>query len=184
MPLGFLLFMTIATGGLAAHAGREEIRVSPDPIWRVESFAVYAIFVGLILLPTALYFYVFYGDWFLFYWVDAARAPWLWGILVTLLIVGAAVVGFRLGSTLCRGSREKAIRRLAWALLVLAALVWPTGWARLSKVGSYRQFTLDYGLQSYITSPTFYSGLLILGLVALSFFWIVHRIGQRAQDAL
>lgn len=184
LPLGFLLFMTVATGVLAAHAGRDEIRVSPDPIWRAESFAVYSIFVALILLPTTLYFYVFYGDWFLFYWVDVGRAPWFWGVLVALLIAGAAVVGFRLGSMLSRGDREKVVRRSVWGLLVLGFLVWPAGWGRLSKVGSYRQFNHDYGLQSYFASPTFYSGLLILGLVALSFMWIMHRIGQRTQEVV
>ena len=66
MPLLFLLLISIAAGALSAYAGRDEVRNSSDPIWRMESFLGFAIFVVLVLLPTLVYFYVFHGDWFLF----------------------------------------------------------------------------------------------------------------------
>jgi hypothetical protein len=183
LPLLFLLLIAIATGALSAHAGRDEVRHSSDPVWRMEAFLAYALFVGLVLLPTAIYFYVFHGDWFLFYWVDTARAPWVWGMLATLLLAGAAFLGFGLGAALCRASRDAAARRITAGALFIALAVWPLGWDRLSVVGSYRQFTRDYGLTTFFTSPVFYSGLAMVLTIGLAFGWLVYRIDRHTSDS-
>ena len=182
MPLLFLLCIAIATGALAAHAGREEVRHSADPVWRMEAFLAYALFVGFVLVPTVLYFYVFHGDWFLLYWVDTELAPWFWGILVLLAVAGLGALGFRLGAALCRANRERAIHRIAVVTFVLALGVWPLAWRRLSLVGSYRQFTRDYGLTGYFSSAAFYSGLVMLILLAASFVWVIHRVDNHTHE--
>ncbi len=184
MPLLFLLLIAIATGALSAHAGRDEVRHSSDPVWRMETFLAYVLFVGLVLLPTAIYFYVFHGDWFLFYWVDTARAPWFWGLLGALLLLGAASLGFRLGAALCRASRDLAVRRITLGAIFFALAVWPLAWDRLSVVGSYRQFTRDYGLTRFFASPAFYSGLVMLLTIGLAFGWLVYRIDRHTRDAV
>ena len=92
MPLVFLLFVAIATGALSAYAGRDELRHNGEAVWRTESFLAYGLFVLFLLIPTLVYFYVFHGDWFLFYWVDTRRAPWVWGMLAALFLVGAALL--------------------------------------------------------------------------------------------
>ena len=184
MPLLFLLLITIATGALSAHAGRDEVRHSADPVWRMEAFLAYALFVGFVLLPTAIYFYVFHGDWFLFYWIDAGRAPWAWGILAALLLLGAASLGFGIGAALCRASRDLASRRIAVGALFIALSVWPLGWDRLSVVGSHRQFTRDYGLTAFFVSPAFYSGLAMIIIIALAFAWLVYRIDRHTQQSI
>ena len=123
MPLLFLLFVAIATGALSAYAGRDEIRHSGEAMWRTEAFLAYALFVGLVLIPTVVYFYVFHGDWFLFYWVDTRRAPWIWGLVAVLLSLGASFLGFRLGAALCRASRDAAVRRIAVVAVLMAVLL-------------------------------------------------------------
>ena len=148
----------------------------------MEAFLAYALFVGFVLLPTAIYFYVFHGDWFLFYGVDTGRAPWVWGLLASLLLLGAASLGFWLGAALCRASRDVAVRRIAVAALFFALAVWPLGWERLSVVGSYRQFTRDYGLTAFLASPAFYSGLAMLTIIGAAFAWIVYRIDRHTHD--
>ena len=182
MPLFFLLFIAIATGALSAYAGRDEVRHSGEAMYRMEAFLAYAAFVGLVLLPTAIYFYVFHGDWFLMYWVDTGTAPWIWGFLVVVLVLGASFVGFRLGAALCRASRDAAARRLTVAASLFGLAVWPLAWERLSQVGSHRQFTRDYGLVGFFSSPAFYSGLLMLFVAAISFGWIVYRIDRQTRD--
>jgi hypothetical protein len=182
LPLLFLLFVAIATGALAAHAGRDEVRQSAEPIWRMESFLAYALFVGLVLLPTTIYFYAFHGDWFLFYWVDTSRAPWIWGMLATLLLVAAALVGFRLGAAFCRAARDQAARRATVGVLLFAFAVWPLAWTRLSVVGSHRQFARSYGLIEFFASPAFYSGLTILVIGGIAFASIVVRITRQTQQ--
>ncbi len=184
MPLLFLLFITFATGALAAHAGREEVRHSADPMWRMEAFLAYALFVGLALIPTALYFYVFHGDWFLFYGVDTGRSPWVWGMLVLVAVAGVAALGFRLSAALCRADREVAVRRIAGGALVFALGVWPLAWGRLSLVGSYRQFTRDYGLTGYFSSAAFYAGFVMLILLSAAFVWVVYRIDAHTHDGM
>lgn len=182
LPLLFLLLITIATGVLSAHAGRDEVRHSADPMWRMEAFLAYAVFVGLVLLPTVMYFYVFHGDWFLFYWVDTGRAPWVWGMLAILFLVGAASLGFWIGAALSRASRDEAVRRIAVGSLFIAVAVWPLGWDRLSSVGSYRQFTRDYGLITFLASPAFYAGLAMLVIIGVAFASLFYRIDRHTHQ--
>jgi hypothetical protein len=182
LPLLFLLLITIAMGALSAHAGRDEVRHRADPVWRMEAFLAYALFVGFVLLPAVIYFYAFHGDWFLSYWVDTGRAPWVWGMLAVLFLIGAASLGFWLGAALCRASREGAVRRIAVSALFIAVAVWPLGWDRLSAVGSYRQFTRDSGLVTFLASPAFYSGLAMLVIIGAAFAWLVYRIDRHTHQ--
>jgi len=148
----------------------------------MDVFLAHAMFFGFVLLPTVMYFYVFHGDWFLLYSVDTARAPWAWGILTILLLLGAASLGFGIATGLCRASRDAGARRLAIAALVIAFAVWPLGWNRLSVVGSYRQFTRDYGLTTFFSSPAFHSGLVMLIIMGVALGWIVHRIDRQTNQ--
>lgn len=151
-------------------------------MWRTEAFLAYALFVGFVLLPTDIYFYVFHGDWFLFYVVNTNSAPWVWGLLSVLSLLGAAFVGFRLGAALCRASRDQAARQIAVAAGLIGLAIWPLAWERLSVVGSHRQFTRDYGLVPFFASPAFYSGLTMLIIAGVSFAWIVFRIERQTRD--
>lgn len=184
MPLLFLLFIAIATGALSAHAGRDEVRHSSEPVWRMEAFLAYALFVALVLVPTAAYFYVFHGDWFLLYWVNTSRAPWVWGLLSVLLLLGAAAIGFRIGAAFCRASRDLAARRIAIAAVFIGLAVWPLAWSRISVVGSERQFARDYGLVAFFASPASQSGLAMLLILGAAFAWMLIRIERQTRDGL
>jgi hypothetical protein len=182
LPLVFLLFTTFASGISAAHAGRDEVRLSPEPIWRMETFSAYALFVALVLLPTTIYFYAFHGDWFLMYSVDTGAAPWLWGIVAILAMLASAAAGFRLGVAFCRASRALAVRRAVTGALLIGVSVWPLAWNRLSAVGSYRQFARDYGLIPFFRSAACYSGLALLVIGLAAFVWVITRIGRQTQQ--
>ena len=149
----------------------------------MEAFLAYALFVGLVLLPTASYFYVCHGDWFLFYWVDTGRAPWVWGLFGTSALLGAATLGFGMGAALCRASRDVTARRIAIGVSFVALLVWPLAWERVSVVGSYRQFTRDYGLTAFLASPALYSGLAAIVIIGAAFAWLVYRIELHTHDS-
>ncbi|MGD8316202.1 MAG: hypothetical protein PVH21_15465 [Myxococcales bacterium] len=182
MPLVFLLFIAFATAVSAAHAGRDEVRLSLEPIWRMQTFSAYVLFLGFVVVPTAMYFYVFHGDWFLFYLADTGAAPWLWGILTVLSLLGAAAAGFRLGAAFCRASRDVAARRATIGVLLMGLCVWPLAWSRLRAVGSYRQFTRDYGLVAFPTSPACYSGIAMLVIGVIAFVWVVMRISEQTHQ--
>ena len=174
--------MAFATGARAAYAGRDEIRHSSEAMWRAESFLAYVSFFVLVLLPTTLYFYVFHGDWFLLYWVNTGRAPWVWGPLAVLLMSVAGLGGFSVAAALCRGSRDSAARRLGVLMAIIGVGVWPLAWERLSRVGTFRQYDRDYGLVSYFESPAFYSGLAMLVVAAGAFAWVAVRIDRQTRD--
>ena len=144
----------------------------------------YGLFVCFVLFPTALYFYVFHGDWFLFYWVDTGRAPWIWGTVVVLLLFGASFAGFRIGAVACRASRAMVARRVAMLGLLAALSVWPLAWSRLSVVGSQRQFIRDYGLVGFFSSAAFYSGLVMLVIVVAALVWTAVRIDRQTRDVV
>ena len=61
--------------------------------------------------------------------------------------------------------------------------MWPLGWERLSVVGSYRQFTRDYGLATFLASPAFYSGLAMLVIIGAAFAWLVYRIDRHTHQS-
>jgi hypothetical protein len=182
LPLFFLLFMSFVTGAFAAYAGRDELRHNGGAMWRAESFLAYLLFFLLALLPTAIYFYVFHGDWFLFYWVNTGQAPWLWGALTAVLLCGAGLAGFGLGAALCRGSRDTTARRLGTLGTILAVGVWPLAWQRLSRVGTYRQYDREYGLTPYFESAAFFSGIAMLLVLIGAFAWLAMRIERQTRD--
>jgi len=174
--------MAFATGAFAAYAGRDEIRHDGEAMWRSESFLAYVAFFMLVFLPTAIYFYVFHGDWFLSYWVNTGQAPWLWGPLAALLLCGAGLAGFSFGAALCRSSRDLGARRLGTVAALLAFVLWPLAWKGLSRVGTYRQYDRDYGLTPYFESAAFYSGLAMLVVLAGAFGWVVVHIERQTRD--
>lgn len=148
----------------------------------MEAFLAYAIFVGLVLIPTSIYFYVFHGDWFLSYSIDTERARWAWAIVVVGAAAGLSAVGFWLGAALCRAGRDTLLRRVSVLGFVLAVGVWPLTWSRIRLVGSYREFTRDYGLTGYFSSPVFYAGLVMLILLVASFVWVVYRVDGHTHE--
>lgn len=182
MPLFFLLFIAFATGAFSAYAGRDELRHSSEAMWRADSFLAYALFAALVLLPTAVYFYVFQGDWFLLYWINTGSAPWVWGLLAGLLVLAASLAGFSLGAALCRRSRDAAARRLGATGVILGLAIWPLTWSRLAFVGTHRQFARDYGLTAYFSSAVFYSGLAMLLVLTIAFVWLAVRIERQTRD--
>ena len=50
------------------------------------------------------------------------------------------------------------------------------------QVGAYRQFTRDYGLTPFASSPAFYSGLVMLVIIGVAFGWNVYHIDRQTRD--
>lgn len=163
MPFSTLFFFVAAVGVAAALAGGTELRLSPRHALVTNSFLAYAAFVLLLALPTAVYFYVFHGDWFLHYLVDVRRIPSAIVMFGVLLITALFVGSFAAGAAIARSQRPSAGWFLVGLLMVLAVsvvLIWPD---RLRLVGTYPQFRGKFGLGGY-------GGALLRGGVAMAFY--------------
>jgi hypothetical protein len=143
--VAFLFGVGVAT----ALAAGTELRLSPRHAMLTHSFKTFALFVVLLVLPTAAYFYVFHGDWFLLYALDARRIPSAAALLAFIGLCGIGVAGFSLGAALARSQRTNAGYALVGVSLALAVAVVLVWHKRLSLVGTFAQYRGDFGLQSY-----------------------------------
>ncbi len=184
VPLPTLICLAFATGIIAALAGRVELRVSPRPALLTRSFLAYMVFTTSVLVPIAIYFYVFHGDWFLLYTIDVNQIPSALALVgfVVLALVGAA--GFVLGSVMVRGQRDTL-----GMLLVALAVVGAVGIAiiardRLSVVGTYAQYEGSFGLEDFSEGPLvqgagLMGAILLVGIIAL--VGRLHVSGRRGD---
>ena len=172
VPLPTLICLAFATGIIAALAGRVELRVSPRPALLTRSFLAYMVFSAFVLVPIAVYFYVFHGDWFLLYTIDVSKIPSALALVgfVVLAMIGAA--GFMLGSTMVRSQRDTLGMLLAAVALAGAAGVGILARDRLSVVGTFAQYEGRFGLEDFSEGPlvqgaALMGGILLVGILAL-----------------
>lgn len=182
MPIPSLFFFALVTGVGSALAARVELRLNPRPALFTRSFASYALFMGFVMIPVAVYFYVFHGDWALFYLVDTARLPSALAMVGFMAMAAVGVLGFVSGATLVRTQREVMAVGIIVLALLLAIGVVVVGADRLSLVGSWDQFDRHYGLRPYggaaLQGTIVMSLLLAVGWgLLLVRMWIAGRRG-------
>ncbi|MBW2464448.1 MAG: hypothetical protein JRH11_22555 [Deltaproteobacteria bacterium] len=164
MPVSTLICLAFVSGFAAALAGRAELRVSPRPPVLSRSFFAWLSFALFVLVPVSLYFYAFYGDWFLLYTVDMRRIPSALAMVGFGVEVLVGVAGFAFAGLLIRGQRDG----LAGGLLALSILAGmaaiPAAGDRLSSVGSFAQYKGGFGLVPY-GSGSLMTGTLAMGAI-------------------
>ena len=176
MPLPTLLCLGFASGVAAALAGRSELRVSPRPALLTRSFAAFALFAGLVLVPVSVYFYVFHGDWFLLYLVDVRQIPSAIALVGFALEVAVGAAGFAAGGALVRSQREALAGGAAALALVLAVAVIVAGRERLAVVGTYAQFTGDFGLEPYGSGALLQGTIVMTVILGLGLAYLLLRL--------
>ena len=176
MPLPTLICLAFATGIAAALAGRVELRVSPRPVLLTRSFMAYVVFASFVLIPIAVYFYVFHGDWFLLYMVDVARVPSALALLgfVCLIAIGAA--GFMLGSVMVRSQRDTLAGMLAALAILASGAVVLVARERLEVVGTFAQYRGQFGLEEFSEGPLLQGALLMGTLLAIGSVGLIARL--------
>ncbi len=166
MTLPTVVGLAFLVGVLAALAGRAEIKLSPRHPLLTRSFAALVIFSVCVLVPISVYFYVFHGDWFLLYLVDVRDVPSAVALVGFVLEAMLAMAGFALGASLLRSQREGLAGGLAGAALLLAVLVPVLLRDRLSRVGSYAQFSGGFGMTDFSAGPLL-TGTVVMSLAFL-----------------
>lgn len=146
-----------------ALVARAELRGSPNAVSASPAFLAYLTYLGLVILPGALYLYLFYGDWYLLYLVDTQRIPSALALLGALLSVALGAAGFLLGAICIRRQREPWAGGAAGVSASLALAALSFAHERLAVVGTYLQFRGDFGL-------TPFGGALLVTVVCITLF--------------
>jgi hypothetical protein len=180
LPLPTQLFLTFASGVLAALAARADLRVSPKPAAHSDAFFAYLLYAGLVVVPVAVYFYAFHGDWYLLYAVDTARVPSALALIGSALVVGVGAAGFLFGASLVRSQREQWAGAAVGMTVSMALGVLPLARHRLAVVGSYAQFHGDFGHHPY-GGTLFYGTLCMTLWMVLGLSFLVYRLGIGAK---
>lgn len=171
MPFTTLLFLALGLGAAAALAGANELRVSPRPVLLSDSFAAYAAFMLLLLVPVSAYFYVFHGDWFMLYLIEVARVPSALALLGFGVEFVLGLLGFALSAWWVRSARSAWSLVMALLCAAAAAAVLVLCPERMRVVGSFRQFRGGFGLAPYggalMHGALAMGGLLLAGSVFL-----------------
>lgn len=171
-----MVFLTLATGLFAAVAGRTEIRLSPRAPLLTRAFAAYASLLALVVVPIALYFYLFHGDWFLLYAWDVRTIPSAIALVGFVLLAMVGAGAFVFGAGLVRSQREALTGALGVTALVAAAVTVFVFRDRLAVVGSYAQYVGGFGLGTALEGPMFHGLLAMGGLFLLGTLVIVGRM--------
>ena len=172
LPLPTLLLFTFGSGLATALADAAELRATPRAALATRGFLAYSWFAWCLLVPTATFYYLFYGDWFLLYLLDVERIPSALALFGFLGLYGFGALGFQVGASLVRAQHEVAAGGLL-AATILGALLAPLPFrGRLGVMGTYEQFHGRYGLRPVAEGPllpaTYWVGALLLaGLLAL-----------------
>ncbi len=182
MPLPILICLALASGLAAALADRDELRVSPRPSLLTRGFGAYTMFVALLFVPVGVYFYVFHGDWFLLYSIDAQRIPSAVALVGFLVLASIGSAGFAGGASLVRAQRESWVAILAALTMSAAVVVIALVPHRISKVGTFTQFHGGFGLKSF-QEGTLLQGTLVMGALLFvgfgSLLLRLHRSRRR-----
>ncbi len=184
MPLISLLSIATAAGISAAMAGRVELRVSPRAPLLSRAFGAYCLFAAIVLVPVSVYFYVFHGDWFLFYLADVHRIPSAIAMVGFLGHIGLGALGFLLGAALIRNQRDAFALGAIGVVLGGAGVVALLFRERLAVVGSHAQFHRSFGLVPIGESPVI-AGAVVMGAAVVA-GWLamlirVHLSGRRRR---
>jgi len=182
LPLFTQILLTFATGLAAALAARTDLRVSPKPAAFSRAFVAYLLYVGLVLVPVSVYFYLFHGDWFLLYLVDTGQVPSALALVCCLLQLAIGASGFLAGASLVRTQRDPWLGAAVGGTVALAFGILPPARHRLSVVGTYAQYQGDFGLAAY--GGALLQGTLWMTLwMCLGLGYLLYRLGPGTRRA-
>jgi len=177
LPFTTLLLLAFGMGAASALAGAHELRLTPRHALFSGTFAAFAAFLLLLVLPVSVYFYVFHGDWFLLYLVDVRRIPSALALFGFLFEAAFGVLGFAIGASCVRNQKGVWVSYLMIGAGVVALASLFVAPERLLLVGSYKQYQGGFGLVRY-GGPLLQGALLMGGILLLGATFLVIRIRQ------
>ena len=180
MPLLTMLMLCWAAGVGVAYMHRRAFMLDTAPVWQGTAFLAFMIYVGLCLLPAALYFSVLHGDWFVSYLVDAGNTGWLLPV-VFIAVVCASAGGFTWARNMIRQERADRCKRSVVTALAISAVGCLIGFSRVMQVGYYRQYQGDFGLTPFFQSSAFAAVVSMGALLCVGLFLLVRTVRDLSE---
>lgn len=146
------------------------------------SFAAFFGYAALVVVPASVYFYVFHGDWSLFYFVDVSKVPSAIALVGFVAQAGLGALGFLLGGVLVRNQREAIVGVLLGLVVIAGGVVTGLYTDRLAVVGRYHQFHKNYGLNPYEAGPLMTGGMVMAGIVLLGLVFLLVRLWMAGRS--
>lgn len=162
LPLAICL--TYVAGVITALSSRAELRGTPRPSLATSAFRAFMAYTVLVLVPIAVYFYVFHGDWFLLYLLDTARIPSAVALLIFVLQACVGAFGFASAAHLVRMQRDNLAVVIGILVLMLGAGLLTLAHSRVVTVGSFAQFHGAFGLEDW-TKTTIFPAVILFGTI-------------------
>lgn len=176
MPLPTVLCLAFGTGLAASLAARNEIRLSARHPLLTRSFVAYAIFLGLVLVPISVYFYMFHGDWFLLYLWDVRDVPSAIALVGFLLEFALGTLGYALGASLVRSQRDTVVGVGVGASFLGALAPIALASDRLAVVGSYAQYHGGFGLTRFDEGAMVQGAVLMFAVFVVGVAFTLTRV--------
>lgn len=181
MPLPIVIMLAFVLGLAAAFASRVTLRLRPRSPLLSQSFAAFVIFMALIFVPSSLYFYIFFGDWFLLYLVDSARIPSALALLAFLGLIGLGTAGFSVGAAMTRAHHDGwCLALMLLVLLVGTASLIPV-YDRVAWVGSLLQFRAHSGVEPYLHSSAWYAAIFVAAVLSVGSTYLLVQLVRHAR---
>lgn len=156
--------------GIALGAGLALLAQSnlPPELDKRRARTVLTLLSAFVFLPVCAYFASFWGDWAIFYLIDARSVPIALPLFVLILDALSITAGWSLARDLQSRRPEYGAAVLILPLLTSALLI-TVFFSRLRLDGSFRQVHGNFGTQSLLESPLCIALLWMLGLLAAGF---------------
>ncbi|HEX4462487.1 MAG TPA: hypothetical protein VIA18_31135 [Polyangia bacterium] len=140
----FDLILSVFVGLVFAACARVQFANGGTP-WGRELAAVLS-FEGIIVWPTALYFYLVHPAWSWMYLIDPARLPWGILSLVLLAYVTTLLGGYLGGWALVRVGKEKILFAALAVVGVGLVVFLIVARGRISHTGTFEDFHAGHAL--------------------------------------
>jgi hypothetical protein len=157
-------------------------RARADGPWAQPAITLVLLFLGMVLAPASLYFYLVHPAWSWLYLVDPARVPRV--VVLTVLAAQAAALmgGYYGAARLVRAGKEIGLRigLAAGAVVLLVLLLLARG--RITSYGSYAQYHDGQALGIMAVKLGYVLIAVVIGSssAAAVVAWELYRDGRRA----
>ncbi len=181
MTIPALIAVSLLMGASVAYASRVQIRTLQRHVFNTRYFFALMMIELLIVLPVAIYFYIFYPDWS---WMYLVNTTTLSNGVVAMTFAAyplLAAMGYLVGYYSARSASDwVTVMFIVFMSLGLLGLVIVAS-DQLMWVGTYEQYHRNVGLKLLTATSVFPSILLAVTGIGICFGNVLYRLVREGR---